>query len=132
MATVARIIRSIEVTDAVPAANGIEDLYNDTLDVILSRRAFPREPIAAAGDELDRTDRDPGWARPNEKMPVEDIQILGTHTPATPTYQAPRGASLDAYPEGTERHRAHANTVFAEGFDPVGEIERGLGRFSGG
>src|SRR5258708_21201182 len=101
MATLARIIRSIEVTDAVPAANGIEDLYNDTLDVIVSRRAFPREPIAAAGDELDRTDRDPGWARPNEKMPVGDIQILGTHTPATPTHQAPRRPSPHAHLQST-------------------------------
>ena len=91
MDTVARTIRSIEIdaASAARAANAIEDLYNDTLDVVVARQAFPREPLASAGDELDRTDRDPGWARPNEKMPVEDIQILGTHTPATPTYQAP-------------------------------------------
>lgn len=134
MDTVARTIRSIEidVAGAARAANAIEDLYNDTLDVVVARQAFPRAPIASAGEELDRTDRDPGWARPNEKMPVEDIQILGTHTPATPTYQAPRGASLDAYLESAERHRAEANSVFAANFDPVGEIERVLGRFSGG
>ena len=134
MDTLARTIRSMEIgtSDAARAANGIEDLYNDTLDVIVARNAFPREPIAAAGDELDRTDRDPGWARPNEKMPVEDIQILGTHTPGTPTYQAPRGASLDAYLDSAERHRAEAQAVFPTGFDPVKEIERVLGRFSGG
>jgi len=134
MATLARTIRSIEIdaADVARAATGIEALYDDTLDVIVARHAFPREPTAAAGDELDRTDRDPGWARPNEKMPVEDIQILGTHTPATPTYQSPRGASLDAYLESTARHRADANGAFAAGFDPVAEIERVLGRFSGG
>jgi hypothetical protein len=134
MATLPRTIRSIEIdtADAARAANGIEDLYNDSLDVIVARHALSREPIAAAGDELDRTDRDPGWARPNEKMPVEDIQILGTHTPATPTYQAPRGASLDAYLDSAARHRAEANGAFAAGFDPVGEIERVLGRFSSG
>ena len=134
MDTVARTIRSIEIdaAGAARAANAIEELYNDTLDVVVARQAFPREPLASAGDELDRTDRDPGWARPNEKMPVEDIQILGTHTPATPTYQAPRGASLDVYLDSAERHRAEANSAFAASFDPVAEIERVLGRFSGG
>jgi carrier-protein-independent halogenase WelO5-like protein len=134
MDTLARTVRSIEIStaDDARAATGIEDLYNDKLDVIVARHAFPLEPIAAAGDELDRTDRDPGWARPNEKMPVEDIQILGTHTPGTPTYQAPRGASLDAYLDSAERHRAEAKAAFPAGFDPANEIERVLGRFSGG
>ena len=132
--TATRVIRSIDIdaADAGRAARGIEDLYDDTLDVIVIRRAFPREPLEAAGELLDRTDRDPGWARPNEKMPVEDIQILGTHTPATPTYSAPGGASLDAYLESASSHRAEANQAFAAGFDPVGEIERVLGQFSGG
>lgn len=134
MTTAARVIRSIEVgpADIGSAAGGIEDLYNDTLDVIVARQAFPRAPIEAAGNELDRTDRDPGWARPNEKMPVEDIQILGTHTPATPTYSAPLGASLDAYLESASSHRADANQAFVAGFDPVRTIERVLGQFAGG
>ena len=134
MTTVARVIRSLEVgpTDDDSAIHGIDDLYNDTLDVIVARQAFPRGPIEAAGNELDRTDRDPGWARPNEKMPPEDIQILGTHVPATPTYSAPTGASLDAYLESASSHRADADRVFVAGFDPVRTIERVLGRFAGG
>ena len=72
MTAAARVIRSIEIEpqDYASAARGIDDLYNDALDVIVARQAFPRQPIEAAGNELDRTDRDPGWARPNEKMPV--------------------------------------------------------------
>ena len=134
MTAVARVIRSIEIEprNSGSAARGIEDLYNDTLDVIVARQAFPREPIEAAGNELDRTDRDPGWARPNERMPAEDIQILGTHAPATPTYAAPRGASLDAYLESASSHRAEADRVFVAGFDPVRTIERVLAEFSGG
>src|SRR5205823_7317240 len=112
--------------------NAIEDMDADTLDFVLARGAYPRAPLAAAGDLLDRDDRNPGWARPNEKMPVEDIQILGTHTPATPTYQAPRGASLDAYLDSAARHRADANDIFVAGFDPVSAIERVLAGFSGG
>lgn len=134
MTAVARVIRSIDIGpgEYASAARSIDDLYDDQLDVIVARQAFPHGPIEAAGAELDRTDRDPGWARPNEKMPVEDIQILGTHTPATLTYSAPRGASLDAYLESASTHRADADRVFVAGFDPVRTIERVLGQFSGG
>jgi hypothetical protein len=53
MDTVARTIRSIEIDDAgaARAANAIEDRYNDTLDVVVARQAFPRAPIATTGDE---------------------------------------------------------------------------------
>ena len=133
MTIAARVIRSIEVgpADIDSAADGIEQLYDDTLDVIVARQAFPRAPIEAAGNELDRTDRDPGWARPNEKMPVEDLQLLGTDTPATPTFQAPRGASLDAYLSSAAAHGSEAAAVF-DGFDAAREIRAVLGRFSGG
>src|SRR5712691_5662151 len=109
-----RTVRALDVKadDLGAVANAIEDMYRDALDVVLARGAFPRAPLAAAGDSLDRNDHDPGWARPNEKMPVEDIQLLGTDTPATPTYQAPRGASLDAYLDSAARHRPEADGVF--------------------
>jgi hypothetical protein len=129
-----RLVRSIEVSDSDlgQVQNGIESLYDDQLDVIVVRGAFPPAPLAAAGEELDRTDKDPGWDRPNERMPVEDIQILGTDTPATPTFRAPRGGSLDAYLDGAARHRRNALDAFGGAFDPVPEIERVLGRFAGG
>src|SRR5436189_555506 len=102
-----RTVRSVDVdaADTVRVANGIEDLYNDTLDVIVARGALPRDVLAAAGERLDRDDRNPGWNRPNERMPIEDIQLLGTDTPATPTYQAPTGGSLDQYLDSAAKHR---------------------------
>jgi hapalindole-type alkaloid chlorinase len=134
MTTLARTVRSLEITpaNADAAANGIESLYNDVVDIVVARDAFPRAPLQEAGERLDQNEKDPGWVRPNEKMPVEDIQILGTDTPATPTFRAPRGGSLDQYLEGTARHRSAANQIFGSGFDPVHEIERVLARFAAG
>ncbi len=65
-------------------------------------------------------------------MPVEDIQILGTDTLATPTYRAPRGGSLEAYLEGTLRHREEAARVFGPGFNARMEVEKVLNQFGGG
>ena len=129
-----RTVRSLDVqaSDSARLANGIEDLYNDQLDVIIIRRAFVPEPLASVGAKLDRDDVNPGWARPNEKMPVEDIQLLGTDAPATPTYSAPRGVSLDAYLESAARHRAEAASVFQPGFDATREFQHVLGRCAGG
>lgn len=129
-----RTVRSLDVqaSETSRIANGIEDLYNDALDVIVIRRAFAPEPLASVGAKLDRDDVHPGWARPNEKMPVEDIQLLGTDTPATPTYQAPRGASIDAYLDSAARHRADAAGVFQPGFDATREFQQVLGRCAGG
>ena len=103
--TVARTIRSIRRHCWTPSCACL-GIFTDT-DSMAARSA--RESRARA--RTDRTDRDPGWARPNEKMPVEDIQILGTHTPATPTYQAPRGASLDAYLDSAEQVTARRPTA---------------------
>jgi hypothetical protein len=113
-------------------ANAIEEMYNDALDVLIVRGAFDRDVLARAAAQLDRNDTDPGWARPNERMPVEDIQLLGTDTPATPTFRDPRGASLDRYLESAASHRRDADNLFEGGFDPRQEIPRALGRFSGG
>ncbi len=128
-----RQVRSVEISadDASAVHNAIEDLYDDTLDVVVARRALPAQPLADAGERLDRGDRNPGWARPNQKMPVEDIELLGTDTPATPTYQNPRGASLDDYLNSAAQHHA-ATQVFDDGFDPLQQIEHALERFSGG
>lgn len=131
--TLMRTVRSIDVpaADINGAENAIEDLYNDAIDVVVVRQALLVEPLIAAGERLDRGDRDPGWAHPNQKMPVEDIELLGTDTPATPTYQNPRGASLDEYLESAQRHRADAQ-VFGDEFNAGQEIHKALARFSGG
>jgi len=107
-------------------------MYGEILDVIVARRAFDAAVLAEVGERLDSGARDPGWSRPNEKMPVEDLQLLGTDTPATPTYQAPRGASLDAYLGSAASHAADAARVFEPGFDALDEIRTVLGHFSGG
>ena len=120
------------MSDSSAVANAIEQMYDDALDVILVRSAFDRGRLAAAATALDQDASDPGWARPNEKMPVEEIQLLGTDTPATPTYQAPRGASLDSYLESARRHRAATDPVFEPGFDAAQEFRRVLSAFSGG
>ena len=132
--TAQRTIRAREVDAARIGADAgaIPQMYDDQLDVLIVRRAFDDKPLADAGERLDRDDADPGWARPNIKMPVEDIQILGTDTPATPTYQAPGGASLDDYLASAERHRQAGQGVFDAGFHAAAAITRVIEKFSGG
>ena len=119
-------VRDVKAADSATLQHGIDDLYEDRVDVIVIRGAFPREPLASAGASLDRDDITQGWNRPNAKMPVEDIQILGTDTPATPTYSAPRGASLETYLESAKKHRSDTTGVFAPGFDATKEFQRVL------
>jgi hypothetical protein len=129
-----RPVRSVEADSPglSAVANGIEDMYGDVLDVIVARRAFDALALADAGERLDSDARDPGWSHPNATMPVEDIQLLGTDTPATPTYHAPRGATLDAYLASAAAHAGDAAAVFESGFDAADTIRTVLGRFSGG
>ena len=134
MEGVTRTVRSVDVSanDVDKVANGIEELYDDSLDVIVIRRALPVAPLAAAAEQVDRDDLEKGWARPNQKMPTEDIQLLGTDTPATPTYRDPRGASLDAYLNSAVRHRDAAGAIFDHAFNPLTEVQHALSRMSGG
>ena len=114
------------------AANGIESLYNDELDVILIRGAFDPSRPAAVGADLGREDRPRAGASPNVKMPVEDIQSLGTDTPVTLTFQAPRGASLEVYLESTARHQGVTAAALGNSIDAGGEFQRALSGCSGG
>lgn len=133
-ATARRQIRSAEVDAAAAsdARDAIARMYDDELDVLIVRNALPRRPLTTAAEQLDRDDKDPGWSRPNLRMPVEDIQILGTDTPATPTYQTPTGASLAAYLESAEKHADEAQNVFEPGFDAASSVTNLIGRFAGG
>lgn len=106
-------------------------MYGDTLDVIIVRGAFDASVLSEAGERLDSDTRELGWSRPNVKMPVEDLQLLGTDTPATPTYQAPRGASLDAYLTSAATHASAVGAIFEPGFDATREIRAVLSHFSG-
>ncbi len=129
-----REIRSLDVDgqSAVPAIDVVSEIYDDRLDVAIIRRAMSREPLAAAGERLDRDDTDPGWSRPNRRMPGEDIQIIGTDTPALPTYSAPGGASLDAYLASAARHRDQGQQVFDDSFAAIERITGVISRFAGG
>ncbi|MDO8795367.1 MAG: hypothetical protein Q7J25_12180 [Vicinamibacterales bacterium] len=120
----------ISVPEAAQYANGIEDLYNGTLDVIVLRGALPAAVLGPAGARLDVDADEVGWARPNQKSPTEDIRMLGM--PATPTYTSPTGPSPDAYFDQAEWTRQNAPRIFGGGWDAVGDIERMLARFSGG
>jgi hypothetical protein len=122
----------INAGDLSSVANGIEEMYDHDLDVIVVRGAFDASTLAAAGERLDSEQCTPGWSRPNVTMPVEDVQLLGTDTPATPTYQAPRGASLDAYLTSAAAHSSATSAAFRPGFEATGEIRALLGRLSGG
>jgi hypothetical protein len=129
-----RAVRALDVDarDLGGVANAIEDLYAATLDVVVVRGAFDAAALAETGERLDAEGSDPGWSRPNVKMPVEDLELLGTDTPATPTFQAPRGATLDDYLRSAVAHAAEADAVFAPGFDAAGQIRRALARHAGG
>ena len=129
-----RKVRSVDVSagDVARVANGIEQLYEDTLDVIVVRGALAAAPLAAAAEQIDRDDLGEGWARPNQKMPVEDIQLLGTEIPATPTYRDPRGASLEAYLESAARNRHAPADLFDEALDPLIEVRQALSTMAGG
>lgn len=134
IAAAQRQIRSADVnaSSLSGAGDAIEKMYDDELDVLIVRGALDAAPLAAAGERLDRDDTDPGWARPNVRMPIEDIQILGTDTPATPTFQAPTGASLEAYLESADKHRAEGQGVFDASFDAASSITDLIGKFSSG
>ena len=127
-------IRSLDVEaeSAGAAADAIGAMYANDLDVLVVRRALAPVGLAVAGQRLDRNEVAVDWARPNQKMPVEDIQLLGTDTPATPTFQNPRGASFEAYLESAEKNQDARHGIFGGDFDPTNEIRLALEQFSGG
>lgn len=128
-----RIVRSTDsVAGSAAMSHAIEDLYDDRLDVMMVRNALSTAPLVAAAALLDQENDRRAWARPNVVAPSDDIYILGTDAPATPTYSAPTGASLEAYLAGATKHRAHTADVFPSGFDAIAQIEASLGRTAGG
>lgn len=116
--------------DAAPGA--IDDIYADRLDVLTVRSAMDPRGVAAIWRRLSRETADSAWARPNEAMPVEDVQLLGADAPATPSYSAPRGVSFDDYLASARRHAGELEALFGTDFRLVARFETLLGRFSGG
>jgi hypothetical protein len=128
-----REVRRADFAEGGPAvSHAIEALYDDRLDVMLLRGALPVDTLTAAGALLDQADGKRTWSRPNAVAPPQDIHILGTDAPATPTFSAPTGASLDAYLRGATRHGADTAGVFPPGFDARLAIEHVLQGTSGG
>lgn len=127
-----RPVRVLDVAagDAGALADAIESIYAARHDVVVVRAAFDARVLAAAGERLDNDDA--AWARPNVTMAIEDVRLLGTDTPATPTFRDPRGATLDAYLASAARHAGAASSPFEAGYDAGTEILRVLERCAGG
>lgn len=131
-ATARRRVRVLDIDAGQAFTDGIDAIYDGRHDVIVVRGAFDATLMAQAGEQCESGDVDLGWSRPNRTMPVEDLQILGTDNPATPSYQSPRGASLEAYLASAAANDAKADAVFPAGYDVVGAIRAVLGQFAGG
>lgn len=132
--TTRRLVRHADLGAAQHAWRpfAIDELYDDALDVLSVRAALNAAPLEAATRRLDGNDPAAVWSRPNETMPVEDVHLLGSDAPATPTYSAPRGVSLDDYLASARRHEGAVERVFGDEFPIVAQLEQLLGRFSGG
>ncbi len=124
--------RELSATQHAAAPCAIEEIYDDALDVLTARAAMDPVAIDAIWRRLSTDAPDSAWARPNEKMPVEDVQLLGADAPATPSYSAPRGVSFDDYLASARRHAGELQALFGPDFPLVDRFEHLLGRFSGG
>lgn len=129
-----RRVRHVELPEGQvnSAPRAIEDLYDDGLDVLTARRAMPPQVLQEVWSRVEAQSATTPWARPNEKMPVEDVELLGTDAPATPTYAAPRGVSLGDYLASAKRHAGEIEGIFGAAFPIVDQFAMLLGRFSGG
>jgi 2OG-Fe(II) oxygenase superfamily len=108
-----RRVRHADLNPAQHAehASALDELYDDNLDLLSVRGAVGPEPLRRVVKRLDDGHAALHWSRPNEAMLVEDVHLLGSDAPATPTYRAPRGVSLDEY-------LASARTASGETYAP--------------
>lgn len=123
-------VRYVEAKAGSASRSLLDDLYSDRLDVAVIRGAFSEGTVADMCRRLESDDRAAGWARPNQVLPGEDIHLLGTDVPATPTCKAPRGASLDDYLSGGAGGFV-LDAVFAD-FELRSRLESLIGEVSGG
>lgn len=121
-------VADIPATRIEDIRNGIPDLYEGTLDIVIVREALPPPVMREAGERLDRDGGVKKWAQPNQALPSDDIQLLGT--PATPTFSAPRGPSEDAYLATAEWY--DHDPVFGGSFDPTAAVTNVLQQCAGG
>ncbi len=109
-------------------ANAIEDIYNDKLDAIVLRQAFP---AGACADALQRISNDTElpWLRPNRTGPSADIRVLGVA--ATASFETPGGPAVDAYFDNVDRYERVTKDLFGTDFDLSRYLEQLLGRVGG-
>ena len=110
-------------------SNAIEDIYDDKLDAIVIRNAFPLDVASQIVDRL-HSDSSLPWLRPNKIGPNTDIHVLGV--PATPTFESPGGPDVEAYFDAGAKYDEVIRTVFPDSCNPVSYTEDFLGRVSGG
>lgn len=108
--------------------DAIADLYAGHADLVALRGAVDPSRLAEALHRVETQAQD--WARPNQSMPVEDVHLLGTDTPATPTFRDPRGATLQRYLDAAASHRSALRGLFD--FDLQATLESLLARCAGG
>ena len=129
-----RPVFSAEVSsgDVHTLTDGVAEIYAGRLDVIVARGAFDAATLSQAGEALDSDRPGPDWVRPNEAAPLDDVRLLGTDAPATPTFRAPRGVPLKDYLASSAAHAADTDAVFRPGFDAERTIRAVLSRYAGG
>lgn len=114
------------------APRAIDELYDDTLDVLTVRVAVNPHLLTSAWSRIAAHTAVQSWARPNETMPSEDVHVLGADAPATPTYAAPRGAGMEEYLASARRHVGELDSAFGPEIKIVELCKKLLGRYSGG
>ncbi|MDE2367405.1 MAG: 2OG-Fe(II) oxygenase [Burkholderiales bacterium] len=127
-----RLVHADDLAASAARPRALDEIYADELDVLRVQRAMDPAAIGAITSRLDALAPAAQWARPNRTMPIQDVQLLGADAPATPTYSAPRGVTLEAYLDSAQRHEGDLQRLFGPGFDLVGRIERTLALFAGG
>src|SRR5579884_3389735 len=88
-------VRENDVKQDLAFSGVLQEIYKDDLDAAVVHGAFTNAVIEAAAHKVESAPLN--WNHPNRGMAGNDIEILGTDTPATPTFTNPRGASLEAY-----------------------------------
>ncbi|ESA38703.1 hypothetical protein N836_30770 [Leptolyngbya sp. Heron Island J] len=128
-----RMVRVIEIDFAqiedFPMA--LEDLYLDQIDVLLVRRAFCPKRSRLADSRAESGAVDLEWLQTNSsEIDGENIRVLGVSL--TPSGKSPTGQSLDTYLDKNRLYREMIDRLFDPSFNPQHEIERVLGKISGG
>jgi hypothetical protein len=117
---------------AAVAGNLLDEIYEDKVDVALLRGVFSPALMESAGGKLGAENGSYSWARPNQVSPPDDIYVLGSETPATPTFRAPRGASLEDYLRDATAHEALVSGIFGADFNVSEQVSTVLSRISAG